>query len=176
MKLIVTNDIYLTEFRPSDLAACLEHLNDRAIHEQTLRIPFPYTEDDFAEWMEVVNRTTRANGQPVIFAIRDRDDALIGGLGFDDVRIGKFHRAQLGYWLAKPYWSQGIMTAVVGKACDLALNEWQLVKISAHVFADNPASCRVLEKCGFVQEGYLRKHYLKDGQFRDAVLYALIRE
>ena len=48
-----------------------------------------------------------------------------------------------------------------------------LVKITAHVFSHNPASARVLEKCGFHEEGVLRKHYLMDGHFIDARLFAL---
>jgi RimJ/RimL family protein N-acetyltransferase len=36
---------------------------------------------------------------------------LISGLGFDALTIGKSHRAEIGYWLAKPYWGRGIMTA-----------------------------------------------------------------
>ena len=39
----------------------------------------------------------------------------------------------------------------------------------------NPASARVLEKCGFAQEGYLKKQYLKDGQYLDARLFALLK-
>ena len=49
------------------------------------------------------------------------------------------------------------------------------MKIIAHVVTHNPASARVLEKCGFVQEGLLRKHFLKDGQFIDVKLFALLR-
>ena len=49
------------------------------------------------------------------------------------------------------------------------------MKIIAHVFTHNPASARVLEKCGFQQEGFLRKHFLKDGQFIDARLFGLLR-
>ena len=66
------------------------------------------------------------------------------------------------------------MTAAVGRACQVALGQWGLSKITAHVFARNAASARVLEKCGFQQEGYLKKHYLKDGQFLDARLYGLV--
>ena len=66
------------------------------------------------------------------------------------------------------------MTAVVRKTCEFAFAEWNLLKITAHVFAFNPASARVLEKCGFEQEGYLKKHHRKDGQLIDARLYALI--
>ena len=67
------------------------------------------------------------------------------------------------------------MTAVVQRACQHAFEEFGLVKITAHVFSHNPASARVLEKCGFQQEGFLRKHFLKDGQFVDARLFGLLR-
>lgn len=100
---------------------------------------------------------------------------MIGGCGFDGVQVGKSHRAEIGYWLAKPYWGRGIMTAVVRRLCDFAFEQFGLVKITAHVFADNGASAKVLEKCGFQQEGYLRKHYLKDGQFLDSRLFALVK-
>jgi RimJ/RimL family protein N-acetyltransferase len=67
------------------------------------------------------------------------------------------------------------MTAVVGRLCRHAFEELGLAKITAHVFVFNPASARVLQKCGFQEEGYLRKHYLKDGAFIDARLFALLR-
>ena len=67
------------------------------------------------------------------------------------------------------------MTAVVQRACAHAFDEFGLVKITAHVFPHNLASARVLEKCGFQQEGFLRKHFRKDGQFIDARLFALLR-
>ena len=98
-----------------------------------------------------------------------------GGCGFDDFQVGKSHRAEIGYWLAKPYWNRGIMTAVVKKVCQYGFKEFGLVKITAHVFATNPASGRVLEKCGFEQEGFLKKHYLKDGRYLDAGLYGLVK-
>jgi RimJ/RimL family protein N-acetyltransferase len=68
------------------------------------------------------------------------------------------------------------MTVAVGKACQFAFSEWGLAKITAHVFARNAASARVLEKCGFELEGYLKKHYLKDGEFLDAKPYGLIQQ
>src|SRR5690606_12348842 len=85
------------------------------------------------------------------------------------------HKAEIGYWLAKPWWGRGIMTAVVGKACEYAFSRWQLVRITAHVFESNIASARVLEKNGFEFERLLRKHHLKDGRFLDSRLFALVR-
>jgi RimJ/RimL family protein N-acetyltransferase len=175
MDLTVTANIFLSEIRPSDKAAYVEHLKEKAIYDHTLRIPFPYTEADAEEWLALVQKATQEHGQPVNWAIRNEADYLIGGIGFDGVTIGKSHRAEIGYWLAKPYWGQGTMTAVVGKTCEFAFAEWNLLKITAHVFAFNPASARVLEKCGFQQEGYLKKHYLKDGQLIDVRLYGLLR-
>ena len=67
------------------------------------------------------------------------------------------------------------MTAVVQRVCQHAFEEFGLVKITAHVFAHNPASARVLEKCGFQQEGFLRHHFLKDGQFLEARLFGLLK-
>ena len=52
--------------------------------------------------------------------------------------MGKSHRAEIGYWLAKPFWGQGIMTAVVRRACQYAFEEFGLVKIIAHVSPANP--------------------------------------
>ena len=66
------------------------------------------------------------------------------------------------------------MTDVVRSACAFALQEWKLVRITAHVFAFNEGSARVLEKNGFEFEGLLRKHHQKDDNFLDSRLYALV--
>src|SRR5437773_1773329 len=174
MKIIVNDHVHLSEFRPSDRAALLAHLNDRDIYERTLRIPFPYTEAAADQWLALVPEITVQQGRPVQFAIRDADEALIGGCGFHDFRVGESHRAEVGYWLARPFWGRGIMTAVVRTLCAYARTELGLVKITAHVFAFNPASARVLEKCGFKQEGYLKKHLVKDARLIDERPYGLV--
>src|ERR1019366_5786205 len=175
MKIVVNKQIHLSEFRLSDKPALIEHLNERDIYERTLRIPFPYTDADAEAFLARVAKATEQHGQPAHFAIRTGDDALIGGCGLNDFEVGKSHQAEVGYWLAKGFWGRGIMTAVVQRVCQNAFEEFGLVKIIAHVVTHNPASARVLEKCGFVQEGLLRKHFPKDGQFIDVKLVALLR-
>jgi RimJ/RimL family protein N-acetyltransferase len=172
MQIDVTDTVHLTEFLPTDEAACLEHLADRDVYQTTLRIPHPYSRADFKTWMIVVEATADRYGEPVNWAIRQTDGRLIGGFGLDDLEPG--HRTAIGYWLARPHWGQGIMSAVVGRACEYAFERWDLVRIYAHVYTDNPASARVLQKNGFDREGLLRKHYLKDGQFRDGWVYARV--
>lgn len=174
MKIRVTDGVHLSEIEPTDEAACVEHFQAKEIYEATLRIPFPYTEADFRAWLGIVENATKQQGRPVQWAIRNELGLLIGGCGFDGFRIGESHQAEIGYWLATPYWGLGIMTAAVQAACEFAFAEFGLVKIVAHVFADNEASARVLEKCGFAQEGYLRKHYSKKGRLIDAKLFGLL--
>jgi RimJ/RimL family protein N-acetyltransferase len=175
MRIVVNDQVHLSEFRTSDKPALVQHLNDPDIYDRTLRIPFPYTDADADDWLALVAKVTGQQGRPVQFAIRSADDAGIGGCGFDGFQVGQSHRAEVGYWLAKPYWGRGIMTAVVRRACQHAFEEFGLVKITAHVFSHNRASARVLAKCGFQEEGFLRKHFLKDGRFLDARLFALLK-
>ena len=171
----VNGEVHLSEFQPSDQAACIEYLNEKQIYDCTLRVPNPYTSKAFEQWLAILEQSRRDQGQPVHWAIRNQTEDLIGGIGFDDIEIGKSHRAEIGYWLAKPHWGRGIMTAVVRRVCQHAFDAWGLVKITAYVFSFNGASARVLEKCGFQREGFLRKHHFKDGQFIDAYAYGLVR-
>lgn len=175
MNLDIANGIQLTEIRRSDQDALIEFLNDREIYDRTLRIPVPYTAAAAEQWFTIVEKLTKQNGQPVNWAIRNEADKLIGGVGLEGPGLDRSHRAEIGYWLAKQFWGRGIMTAVVKAVCQHAFDNFGLGKITAHVFSSNLGSARVLEKCGFEQEGYLQKHFVKDSRFIDARAYGLVK-
>jgi [ribosomal protein S5]-alanine N-acetyltransferase len=119
---------------------------------------------------------TKMRAKTVNWALRlQKNQKLIGGIGFLNLKPGIDHKAELGYWLAKPYWNQGIMSKAVQKVCSYAFDELGLVRIAAHIFEFNTASAKVLEKCGFEREGYLHKYYKKEGKFFDGIAYGLIR-
>lgn len=168
--------LYLSPFILSDKAALLEHLTTRDVYNTTLNIPFPYTGDDADWWLNRQMETLRNQTRPTTFALREESGKLIGSIGAEGVRPGLSHKAEIGYWLAKPFWGRGIMTVTVGAFVNYALTELEMVRLTAHVFEANVASARVLEKNGFKLEGMLRKHFIKDGQFIDARLYALLKE
>jgi ribosomal-protein-alanine N-acetyltransferase len=172
MNLAITDRIALTEIKSADQGRLIEHLNDQEIYANTLRIPSPYTDADANRFLAVVGAAITEHSEPVHFAIRDSEAGLIGGCGFDGLVRG--HRAELGYWLARPWRRQGIMTATIGTVRDYALARWDLVRISAHVFTFNIASVRILEKNGFTCEEVHRKQFLKDGQYIDALTYAFV--
>ncbi|WP_254511626.1 GNAT family N-acetyltransferase [Anatilimnocola floriformis] len=159
----------LAQFKSQDRNALVAHLNDRELYERTLRIPFPYTAAAADEWLAIASRNDPSS---INWAIRNEHDELIGGVGLDRPSSQYFsHRAELGYWLARPYWNQGIMSSVVPVVCQFAFETLAIAKVTAHVFAFNVASARVLEKGGFELEGTLKQHYHKDGQLIDSKVY-----
>jgi RimJ/RimL family protein N-acetyltransferase len=133
------------------------------------RFPHPYTENDAEAWLALA----RAQPDRLSWAIVV-DDAAVGCVGLEpltDVHAGTTH---IGYWLGEPYWGRGIMTAAVQAIAGHAFSPLGFKRIETPVFAWNPASMRVLEKCGFVREGVMAKSVLKDGELIDSVLYARI--
>jgi ribosomal-protein-alanine N-acetyltransferase len=108
--------------------------------------------------------TVRANGQ------------FIGTCGF--WRLIKAHfRAEIGYELAPEWWGQGMMTEAVGAALTFGFTSMGLHSVEAQIHPANSGSRRVLEKLGFVQEGYFRENYYEpaEAQFTDTAVFSLLK-
>ncbi len=159
MKLQINESFYISEVNSADKPAYLEHFKEKQIYDQTLAIPFPYGEADAEWWVNHVAEETKKQGRSVNWCIRREDGYVVGGIGFHEFELGKSHKAELGYWLAKPYWSKGIMTEAVKLISEFAFKELGLARVTANVFHFNVGSARVLENAGFQCEGYLRQHY-----------------
>ena len=173
LSIILPNGVHLSPIVPGDKPRFVELLQERTIYQQTLNIPFPYTEEDADYWIALNQRRLEEQGEPTLFAVRDTTGLLIGGAGFDYLTIGKESQAEIGYWLGKPYWRQGITTQVVEALCSLAFDRWGLTRITARIFAFNIGSEKVLRKVGFELEDELPHHYKKDGKSFAAKVFAL---
>lgn len=173
LEIPIRADLALTEIRDGDRDSFVEYLNDPEIYQNTLRIPSPYKPSDAEKYLAILAENAAKQGFATNFAIRDAVGRLIGGCSLDGMVVG--HRAEIGYWVARPFWGQGIATAAVRAACEYGFARWQLVRIAGLVFSFNPSSARVLEKNGFEYEGLLRKYAQKMGQFYDCRVYALMR-
>ncbi len=171
----VNEKIYLSPFLLSDKDNLIQYINDEEINRNTLAIPFPYTEKDADEWLKLTLQEVEKFGTPANWVIRTEKDALIGCIGRQMLYGKDAHTDEVGYWLARPYWGKGIMTAVVKAFCDYWFKQGTVIRFTAAVFSYNAASARVLEKAGFQKEGYLRQHYAKNGQFLDGILYAKLK-
>lgn len=167
---------YLDTIRDSDEEALVEHLQEPEIARNTLTIPYPYTAEDARAFIRTQQEENRGREMPVVFVIRGPDDRLIGAIGLELEGGTAAHRAEIGYWVAKPYWGKGIATAAVERLARYAFERLDLRRLVAQVYDWNEGSIRVLERCGFRREGRLRQHVLKRGKPLDVIAFGLVRE
>ena len=83
---------------------------------------------------------------------------------------------ELGYWLGKQYWGQGIATSAAKQLCDYAFCTLDINRICASALEVNVGSWRVMEKLGMRREGRFVKAIYQDGAFFDDLYYAVLRE
>lgn len=171
----IDKDLFLSTITAEDIPFYIKYLNDPDIHATTLRIPFPYTEEDARKFIEMVQLQEMVSKRQMHWAIRSEKGELVGGIALHGKYPELPHRDEVGYWVAKPYWGKGVMTRVLKGFCEFIHKEYDISRIEAPIFANNIASCRVAEKCGFELEGMFRKAYFKNGNYIDGKMYALVK-
>ncbi|MEX0751524.1 MAG: GNAT family N-acetyltransferase [Xanthobacteraceae bacterium] len=120
--------------------------NDIRIAQNTVRIPHPYALADAEAWLAKANT---AAGE-VTFLVTLNDGTIIGACGFDP-RDGR--TPELGYWFGVAYWGKGYATEAARAVIDRAFGDLRHEVLHAGARVSNPASRRVLEKCGFQWTG-----------------------
>ena len=119
--------------------------NDRRIAENTARIPHPYKLADAENFIAGANK---ADGETVFLIVRG--STIMGACG---VAVADPTAPELGYWLGVQYWGQGFATEALHAVIDFAFGEFEHSALHAGARVTNPASRRVLEKCGFQWTG-----------------------
>jgi RimJ/RimL family protein N-acetyltransferase len=162
----------IRNFTSADASSLATYANNHNVSRfMRDRFPHPYVLHDAVDFIQNV----REQSPCVTWAIEVNSEAA-GSIGImprtDIERIS----VEIGYWLAEPFWGRGIMTEVLKSLTPWAMNEFQLTRIYALPFASNAASCKVLEKAGYVCEGRLRQSAIKDGQVLDQFLYAYVAD
>jgi [ribosomal protein S5]-alanine N-acetyltransferase len=169
---IKTRNLTLRPFNLSDATDVQRLAGDKDIASTTLNIPHPY-EDGMAEQWISTHKDIFEKGKGVIFAIVDNQDRLIGtiGLCFELAH----ERAELGYWIGKPYWNKGYCTEAAQAIIKYGFEELGFNRINASHITRNPASGIVMQKIGMKHEGTLREHIKKWGLFEDIEDYAILK-
>ena len=159
-------------WRASDAASLARYADNRAVW-LNLRdgFPHPYTETDAVAFIHGAMK----RDPETLFAIDVNGDA-VGGIGYGLRQDVERLSAEIGYWLAEPFWGGGIMTEVLAAVTRQAIESHGLTRVFAIPYEGNPASLRVLEKAGFVQEARMRRSVIKDGKIIDSFLYAYVTE
>jgi RimJ/RimL family protein N-acetyltransferase len=167
-----TERLTLRPYAPSDIPALIPLIGAREVAANTLRIPHPYAESDAREFI-ATTQNELSKGDELRLAIVIRDiDALCGGVG---LRIDSDHRrAELGYWIGKPYWGNGYATEAARALVEYGFETLRLHRIFASHFAPNTTSGNVLRKIGMRHEGRQRAHIFKWGEFLDLEMYGVL--
>ncbi len=161
----------LRDWRKGDEQSIVRHADDPLVSRYLRdRFPKPYTLSHAREW---VAKNLIASPR-THFAI-ECDDAAVGGIGVELLDDVTARSATIGYWLGQEYWGKGIMTDAVRAMTGYAFANFDITHIIAEVFEKNLASGRVLEKAGYVLEGRLRSHIVKNGTTMDALIYGVVR-
>jgi ribosomal-protein-alanine N-acetyltransferase len=133
---------------------------------------YPYSINDAKKWL---NTILPENFPPRFFAIYV-DKRLVGSIGIvskTDIYRKNF---EIGYFLSEEYWGKGIATKAIKAATSYAFKDFDIVRVYAEPFADNPGSRKALEKAGFTLEATLKRNVIKNGIIRDSCIYSVLKE
>ncbi len=153
-----------------DARRLADYLNNFAVSGNLARVPYPYALDDAHIWLS----SWRADAPPAdtSYILELRGEGAVGAAGFrDHDGIGV-----LGYWLAQPFWGQGLMTEALCAIFDWYFATTEADHIVSGMFHFNMASAALQMKFGFVETGRSVCRCLARGQELEHIDTELTRE
>ena len=98
---------------------------------------------------------------------------MIGTVGFVWVN-DESNSAEIGYSLSREYWGRGLMTEALQCVISQCFKAARFNRIEAQHDIRNPASGRVMEKCGMKKEGVLRSRFRSKHEYVDAAVWSIL--
>ncbi len=168
-----TERLLIRRFNIADAPTVQKLAGDRVIADTTRIVPHPYLDGLAEEWIQS-QQPPGPESTTIELAITLRQDTtLVGAISL--VAINRQDsRAELGYWIGKPFWGKGYCTEAASEILRYAFETVRLNRVSARHLARNPASRRVLEKIGMSREGCLRQDNKKWDIFEDVVVHGIL--
>jgi len=171
---LITNRLMLRKIQLSDVSSLLKYANNKNISDQIFNIPFPYHEEDAIYRLNFVLQGFK-NKECYVFAITLKDEnELIGEIGLHLDKTN--NNAQLGYWIAEPFWGKGIATEAASEILKFGFEELNLNKIYATHYPENEASGKVMLNNKMIKEAELKEHYRIDNVYRSVIQYRLTKQ
>jgi [ribosomal protein S5]-alanine N-acetyltransferase len=126
--------------------------------------------------IDMLLEKTRKN-ENIVWAICLKEDpaVMIGNISYWRL-VPEHYRAEIGYTLHHDHWRKGYMLEALSVVIPYGFDTMNLHSIEANTNPDNKASRVVLERCGFVQEGYFKENFFYDGRFLDSAIYSLVKK
>ena len=116
------------------------------------------------------------NGEPGSWGIVLKETGrVVGTIGYMSYSPDN-STVEIGYSLSRELWGKGLMTEALDAVIAETFRVLQLHRIEAMHFTDNPASGRVMAKCGMQHEGHMRERIYCKGVFRDVEMWGILRK
>lgn len=161
--------IELRDFMEEDVGQLVQILNDSDVCQYlSTKIPQPYTQDDARWWV------SEGSKSEFVKAIT-KNGVLVGCIGVIRGQFEYERCGELGYWLDKAHWRQGLGKLAIKQITDFVFLHSNIERIYACVFAKNEASKRLLLTSGFQQEGIFRRAIYKNSQYHDSHIFSKLR-
>lgn len=174
-----TKRLILRESTLKDAGDISENLNDLEVSRYIVPGQYPYTIQDAKK--SIIQRSKMSKKklkENYILGIELKSEKkIIGEVLLLKVNIFQ-GTAEVGYWLGKRYWGQGIMTEAIEKILEFSFNKLKLRRLTILTPVANTPSNKLAKKLGFKFEGKLREVYKSKvtGKIYDANLYSLLRK
>jgi len=170
---IKTKRLILRKLTVLDIPQIVEYAGNSKVTEMTLNIPHPYEENDAIFWINSANQGFKNKTQYTFGIGIKSSNEFIGGIG---LKVNaRFNWAELGYWIAEPFWNKGYATEGVSALLAFGFEALKLNKIHASHLKENPASGKVMIKNGMIKEGELKDHTKKGDCYKTLIQYRLTR-
>jgi len=129
------------------------------------------------QWKKLIHAEEKGIKDSVSLEIWHKSDQKpIGELGLFNINWFD-KKAYIGLSIGEiDYWNQGICTEALKLITNYAFAELNLNKLYSYIFAPNKASCRCVEKNGFIREAILKKDVFIDGKYEDTYFYSIFKE
>lgn len=162
----------LRPWQLDDLENLMNYANNYEIAKNlTNHFPHPYTRESGESFIAMATKE-----EPFSIMAIDVEGKAAGAIGIHPQADIFCKNAEMGYWLAQPFWGKGIMTRAIIQMCEYGFKTWEINRIFARPFGSNMGSQRVLEKAGFGLEARFEKTIFKNGGYEDELVYALRRQ
>jgi [ribosomal protein S5]-alanine N-acetyltransferase len=169
------NRVHLRPPRRSDQSAFVAQARQsRALHRGWVQAP--ETPSAFAAYVARYQPTDTEPRNVGFLVLRNEDDALAGVINFSEIIRGAFESGYVGYYAFAPFAGDGYMTEAFALALDFVFRELGLHRVEANVQPANIRSLALVERVGFVREGYSRRYVKIAGRWRDHVRFAMLAE
>ena len=171
---LTTERLLLRPITLADAADIQRLAGEYEIAYNTLHIPHPYGDGMAEQWIAQQNEAFERGQQLNLAVVLKEGGEYVGGIGL--VLSRENFRAEMGYWIGKPYWGRGYGTEAAREMLRYGFEELQLNRIHASFFTRNAASGRIMEKIGMRFEGCFREYDNKWGELLDRECRAILKE